>query len=46
MKVVVTVIITITIMLTLSLNNALETLVILIYMLETVTKRTDFQLIS
>jgi len=45
MKVMVTVI-TITIMLILSLNSALETLVILIYMLETVTKLTDFQFIS
>jgi hypothetical protein len=44
MKVVVTVM-TITITLVLSLNNALETLVILSYMLETVIKLTDFQFI-
>jgi hypothetical protein len=45
MKVAVTVMTT-TIMLILSLNSALETLVILSYMLETVLKPTDFQFIS
>jgi hypothetical protein len=45
MKVVVTVM-TITIMPILSPNSALETIVIFSYMLETVTKHTDFQFIS
>lgn len=45
MKVVV-IVMTITITLILSLKSALETLVILSYMLETVIKLTDFQFIS
>jgi hypothetical protein len=45
MKVVVTVM-TVIIMLILSLNSALETIVIFSHMLETVIKRTDFQLTS